>query len=94
MAAGDLQDPVEHRSDLDVAQRTDSEPLDEIREVAFHRPQIELGPAVLAREQEDRLGEKLRVVAREGEQKQDQDLAHLGPELAHHPQVEQVDLVV
>ena len=93
MRRRDADHPVEHRADLDVLQRRDVEALDELGEVALERLHVDVGAAVVAAEHQHRLGEELRVVPREREQQDDQQLARLGPELADHAEVEQHDLL-
>ena len=93
MSARNLHDPVEHRADPDVIERSDAEAADEIGEVALERVEVEVQSTLVAGEHEYRFGEELRIVAREREQQQDQQFAQLRPELADHAEVEEVDLL-
>jgi hypothetical protein len=73
--------------------RLGTEAVDERGEITFEGFEVEIGATLLARHHQHCFGEELRVVAGEGKQEQDQHFSQLRPELPHHPQIEEVDLL-
>src|SRR5437764_26616 len=88
-----LHDPVEHRADSEVIERSDAKAADEIGEVALERIEVKVHSRLVAGEHEYRFGEERRIVAREREQQEDQQLTQLRPELTDHAEIEEVDLL-
>ena len=94
MANGDLGDLLQDRPELDVLQRDVPGLGHDLTDLLLELRQVDVGPLVLAGEHQRHVGEERDVLLPEGQQQQHQVLADLRPDLADHPEVQEVDAVV
>ena len=90
----DLHQPLEHRPELEVAERADAEAGNETRQVVLEGGHVHVGRSVLAGQDHQQLAEEGGVLAPEGEEHEQDERPHAWLDLAHHPEVEEPDPVL